>query len=112
MIDDRRYTDVRRYLQNFGNVNLSVASLIPVPVFHGTTVHVHDTVPGVYYIVGGDILILHGYHDRCCLEGRARFHQVAYRQVSHFVVIAVVASGHVHVGFHVARGYLHHYRRT
>ena len=61
----------------------------------------------LYNLVGGNLSVFQGYHDRGGLEGGSRLHHIGYGIVAYFAIHSVVAFGHVYNGFHFAGLYFH-----
>ena len=112
VIDDTAHTNVGTLLQYLRNRQGAIASLVPIVVFHGTTVHHVDTAITFNGGFRSDFPILQCHHDAACLEGRTWFPQGIDGIVLHFVVFAcacffIFATRQAHHRLDVACSHLH-----
>ena len=80
---------------------------MPVVVAHLRSVHFVRSARAIYFVRSVDDTVVESHHQRCRLEHRSGFQQVAHGVVLPFAVFAVGAFLHVHDGFHVACLHFH-----
>ena len=112
LIDDAAYAYVTALPEDVLHLEYTIAATVPVVVLHLAAMHVDDARGAVHLLVQGYLPVLKSHHDAGCLERRARLPEVAHGIVLHLVVLAVLASGQVDDGLHVACLHFHHNGNT